>query len=119
MPVLLGELEKAQMSLFHTGYSLYIPSSSQEERLLSRLLPEVGGILSSLLEGFQQGVHGVLRVNAHLLVGQVNIKVDTYEEKNFAQLEAAKWCQYRERTFTHLCSPGHQSNGHLSPASTL
>lgn len=59
-PVLLGELEKAQMSLFHTGYSWYIPSSSQQARLLCRLLPEVGSILSSLLEGFQQGVNIVL-----------------------------------------------------------
>lgn len=59
-PVLLGELEKAQMSLFHTGYSWYIPSSSQQARLLCRLLPKVGSILSSLLEGFQQGVNIVL-----------------------------------------------------------
>lgn len=65
------------MTLFHTGYSWYIPSSSHQARLLCRLLPKVGSILSSLLKGFQQGVNVVLRVDTHLLVGQVNVKVDT------------------------------------------
>lgn len=60
MPVLLGELEKPQIFLFHTGYSWYLPSCSHEARLLCRLLPEVRSILSSLLEGFQQGVNVVL-----------------------------------------------------------
>ena len=43
----------------------------------SLLGAEVGNGLSCFPQGLQQSVHAVLRVNADLLVGQVNVKLNS------------------------------------------
>lgn len=58
------------------------PSWAQGSRPLL-LGAKVGNSLSCFLQGLQQKVHAVLRVDANLLVGQVNVKLNSCRKRKW------------------------------------
>lgn len=111
-PVLLGEPEQAQISLFSISYTWYIPSLLTPGKATARTSPQgrKHSFQSSL--GFPRGCQrcALSRCTPSCWAGQYQTGHLQGKEKNFAQLEAAKWCEKkggkgRKLCSTSLCSP--------------
>ena len=80
----------------------------------SLLGAEVGNSLSCFLQGLQQNVHAVLRVDANLLVGQVNVKLNSSQlVEHPADRTGAAFTGHvhRELVLRHGCGRGGGGGG--------
>lgn len=103
-PLLLEELEKSQISLFSISYTWYIPSLLTPGKATARTSPQGRKrSFQSSLE-FPTGCQrcALSRCTPSCWASQYQTGHLRGKEKNFAQLEAAKWCEHRENSPSHI-----------------
>jgi hypothetical protein len=58
---------------------------------------KVGNGLSCFVQGCQQGVHAVLRLDANFLVGQVDVKLNSCRKRKWGVRQEAETLPYTAR----------------------